>query len=77
MAAQRLPIAERHEQDEWFRCTQILLSTNQLSSLSESFRGQEIRSWLLNGNKHITKIPKLVIGSMILLQSLNLSLSGA
>jgi hypothetical protein len=51
--------------------TQILLKNNKLSSLPESLRGPEICSWLMNPNKHFTKMPKRVIGSMISLRVLD------
>jgi len=60
-------------ENQFSPCTRIVLSVNNLSSLSQSLRAPEICSLLLRRNKEFKEIPKKVIGSMISLKILDLA----
>lgn len=53
--------------------TRIFLSDNQLNSLPDSWRAPHVCSLLLPGNVHLTKVPSMVMKSMMSLKFLDLS----
>lgn len=56
--------------------TRIFLSDNQLTSLPDSWRAPQVCSLLLPGNVYLTKVPSMVMKSMMSLKFLDLSGTG-